>query len=94
MVFSVLLKDLQVMASPEAGRTPDPLETQPRLSDRVVDLAQSVVSRDRRHPVGEAGASVANDVTDQIAKLAALHAQGILTDEEFADKKAELLKRL
>ena len=94
IVFSVLLKDLQVMASPEAGRTPDPLETQPRLSDRVVDLAQSVVARNRSHPVGEAGASAANDVTDQIAKLAALHAQGILTDEEFADKKAELLKRL
>src|SRR5262245_14255285 len=27
------------------------------------------------------------DVTEQIAKLASLHAQGILTDAEFADKK-------
>ncbi|MFI5898325.1 SHOCT domain-containing protein [Actinoplanes sp. NPDC051513] len=30
----------------------------------------------------------------QIAKLASLHDAGILTDEEFAKKKAELLERL
>ncbi|MER6976628.1 SHOCT domain-containing protein [Streptomyces carpinensis] len=33
-------------------------------------------------------------VVEQIAKLASLHDAGILTDEEFADKKAELLERL
>ena len=31
---------------------------------------------------------------DQIRKLAGLHEEGILTEEEFAAKKADLLKRL
>ena len=31
---------------------------------------------------------------DQIRKLAELHEQGILTDEEFTAKKQELLSRL
>lgn len=36
----------------------------------------------------------APDLTEQIAKLAALHQQGVLTDEEFATKKAQLLDRI
>ena len=38
-------------------------------------------------PVGES-------ITDQIGKLAELHKQGILSDEEFSEKKTELLKRM
>jgi Short C-terminal domain len=34
------------------------------------------------------------DVTEQIAKLATLRDQGILTEDEFASKKAELLARM
>ena len=34
------------------------------------------------------------DIYSQIEKLAELHHAGILTDEEFAAKKAELLKRI
>ena len=34
------------------------------------------------------------DIADQIKKLAELHASGVLTDEEFAAKKAELLSRM
>lgn len=34
------------------------------------------------------------DVTDQLAKLGQLRDAGVLTDEEFAAKKAELLARL
>jgi hypothetical protein len=34
------------------------------------------------------------DIPSQIEKLAALHASGVLTDEEFAAKKAELLSRM
>lgn len=34
------------------------------------------------------------DVTDQLAKLAELRDAGILTEEEFASKKAELLRRI
>ena len=35
-----------------------------------------------------------NDILGQIEKLGELHKSGILTDEEFATKKAELLKKL
>ena len=34
------------------------------------------------------------DIADQISKLAALKEQGILSDEEFAAKKAELLAKM
>ena len=34
------------------------------------------------------------DVMEQIAKLAALRDQGVLTDEEFVEKKSELLRRI
>jgi len=37
---------------------------------------------------------VAADPTEQIVKLAELHKAGVLTDEEFAMKKVELLKRI
>jgi hypothetical protein len=36
----------------------------------------------------------AADLSDQIKKLADLHAAGVLTDEEFAAKKADLLDRM
>lgn len=35
-----------------------------------------------------------SDIPDQLRKLAELHAGGILTDDEFATKKAELLSRM
>lgn len=33
----------------------------------------------------------ASDPTDELTKFAQLHSQGILTDEEFAAKKAQIL---
>ena len=41
-----------------------------------------------------AGSNVAGDVFASIEKMAALQAKGILTPQEFATKKAELLSRL
>ena len=44
-----------------------------------------------------AGARIAeltDMIVDQIRKLSKLHEQGILTDEEFTETKAELLSRL
>jgi putative oligomerization/nucleic acid binding protein len=46
----------------------------------------------------ESGAARMAEMTDmfieQIRKLAELHKEGILTDEEFSAKKGELLSRL
>jgi len=39
-------------------------------------------------------AALTEMVIDQIRKLAELHEQGILTDEEFSAKKTELLSRV
>lgn len=38
--------------------------------------------------------STQSDPTEQLRKLADLHKAGVLTDDEFATKKAELLKRI
>ncbi|MGI5139187.1 MULTISPECIES: SHOCT domain-containing protein [unclassified Streptomyces] len=57
-----------------------------------MDLASSVIQRGKHGAPAEAAAQP--DVVEQIAKLASLHDAGILTDEEFAEKKAELLERL
>ncbi len=93
MVFSVLLKDRQIATELSEKPAKDLPPTQPGVSDRIADAALSVLSKGT---IGSATATdlPAQDVTEQISKLAALHAQGILTDAEFSEKKAELLKRL
>jgi len=42
-------------------------------------------------PQYAAPAPVVDDTTAQLTQLANLHAQGILTDEEFSAKKAQIL---
>jgi hypothetical protein len=93
MVFSVLLAGRQVV--PDASAQAEPSEApaaQPGMTDKIFGLASSAIRRGRH----EAPAAVAAqpDVVAQITKLASLHDAGILTDEEFAAKKAELLERL
>jgi hypothetical protein len=39
-------------------------------------------------------ANGSDDAMDQLKKLGELHDQGILTDEEFATKKQEILNRI
>ena len=39
----------------------------------------------------EAASPAEPDVSDELTKLAQLHTQGILTDEEFSAKKAQIL---
>lgn len=45
-------------------------------------------------PTAQAQPVSADDIFDKIERLAGLHAKGILTDQEFETKKAELLARL
>ena len=37
---------------------------------------------------------ISNDATDALQKLADLHAQGVITDSEFEEKKAKLLDQI
>jgi Bacterial PH domain/Short C-terminal domain len=59
--------------------------------ERVAQCIRSQMASVRTHaanPTVEAG------IPEQIKKLSILHKQGILTDAEFSEKKAELLSRL
>ncbi len=93
MIFSTLLEGQQVVsdASAQTG-SPELLPAQPGVTDKVLDLVSSVIQRGK-HGAPAAVAAQPN-VVGQIAKLASLHDAGILTDEEFAEKKAQLLDRL
>lgn len=93
LVLSVLLKDSQIVTEFSAKPRADSAPEAPGTTEKLINLASSVFSKGEREPAG-AGAPHVQDVMDQIAKLASLHSQGIVTDAEFAEKKAELLKRL
>lgn len=54
----------------------------------------ALTGRARPPPPHPASASTSAATADKLKKLGELHASGILTDEEFAAKKAELLKEI
>jgi uncharacterized membrane protein YdbT with pleckstrin-like domain len=56
--------------------------------------ADAMAERQRSPGPAGAPASAPPDVTDQIAKLAALRDQGAITADEYEAKKAELLDRM
>ncbi|MGF6731323.1 hypothetical protein OKW50_003468 [Paraburkholderia youngii] len=60
----------------------------------VGGVPQAAAPPVREEPVSTQSVARESDVFATIEKLAALHAKGILSDEEFAAKKAELLSRL
>lgn len=90
MVLSVMLADRQIVA--ESPPNPEPTA---QLGGRGSFLARTSTAFGKgKQPSPATDLALAQDVTEQIARLAALHAEGILTDAEFAEKKTELLGRL
>ena len=86
--------DFAVTASSIAGG-----ETQATIADKTFDLVSGLVqdrfpSKTPRPHELETTPAASNDVAEQLHKLASLRDAGILTDEEFATKKKELLARL
>lgn len=59
----------------------------------VVLIILGIYFRGRTYPAAPAKAP-GGTVADQLRELSELHRQGVLTDDEFAAKKAELLGRL
>lgn len=74
----ILLKDCQLATATPAAAAPIPASP-PGVIEQLTKFA---------------GAVTAPDVTEQIAKLAELRDQGVLTEDEFSAKKAELLGRI
>lgn len=58
------------------------------------DDAPAAAAEPEALPLGQPAPPAATDPFDQIRRLAELRDQGIITDEEFASKKAELLDRI
>lgn len=98
--FALVLGDRRIAtAASEPAAASTPSEVQPTVTDKAFDLFSGIV-KDRfssRSPKPSEAAATRPpqiDVTDQLHKLASLRDAGILSDEEFATKKAELLMRL
>jgi len=53
--------------------------------------AQDAQAQQQYQEAAPAPAPAAPDMNDELTQLAQLHSQGILTDEEFAAKKAQIL---
>lgn len=74
-----------------------PVAEKATVTDKAFDLVSGLI-KDRmpapKSPAAEVTATPQVDVAEQLHKLASLRDAGILTDEEFAAKKAELLARL
>jgi uncharacterized membrane protein YeaQ/YmgE (transglycosylase-associated protein family) len=77
------------ITGPEALKFPERGIGIERMRERRQKLEDAL-----RRQQFEAGAQTREDVTEQIRKLGELRDEGVLTDEEFEAKKAELLSRL
>jgi uncharacterized membrane protein YdbT with pleckstrin-like domain len=80
--------DIEILTASELGvnlfkRIEDPIRFKTAMLNAKENLERGEESR---HPE--------DDIPDLIAGLERLHRQGVLTDEEFAQKKNELLARM
>lgn len=98
--FAVLLSARHV-ADPEPEPVAAEAAATPPLTvtDKAFDLVSGLVkdrwpSKSVQQPAVEVAAAPHVDIAEQLIKLASLRDAGVLTDEEFATKKVELLARL
>lgn len=84
--LAIVLKDCMIASEPPEPQPSEPAEVAPIAG--VISQIGQIAQLAGVVPTGRP------DVTEQIAKLAALRDQGVLTDEEFAAKKTELLSRI
>ncbi len=89
------LTNQQVEATPVAAPSPDQSQSAPTPEPSTFVPSQPAPSMPEQAPQAQTPPSAGgDDVFAAIEQLAGLHDRGILTDEEFATKKAELLARL
>jgi hypothetical protein len=98
--LELVLSDRRIAnADPALASQSDGEIVQPSIADKTFDLVSGLVkdrfpSKAPAHHEITATPATQVDVADQLHKLGSLRDAGILTDEEFATKKAELLARL
>ena len=85
------LVDLSSLAEVTVAR---PDDAHAEVAPQVVAARASAVDEAPPRAAAPMAQNPDDDIFGKIEKLAALHAKGILTDEEFQGKKAELLARL
>ncbi len=90
--LAILLKDCQIATAVPAPEPPPPPGAVATLAKEASQLIRSRSESQRQ--LAEPDPAAQPDVTEQIARLAALRDQGALTEDEFAAKKAELLSRI
>ncbi|MET3934904.1 SHOCT domain-containing protein [Arthrobacter sp. OAP107] len=94
----VLENQRALPTEPPLGQVvPAPME-KPTATEQAFSLVSGII-KDRlptptKTPPADQAPVTTPDVTEMISKLAALREAGILTDDEFSAKKAELLERL
>lgn len=95
--FALVLEDQRIESADSALVADTPVVEKATVTDKAFDLVSGMI-KDRMlapKPSSVESAPVPQvDVTEQLHKLASLRDAGILTEEEFAAKKAELLARL
>jgi hypothetical protein len=92
--LAVVLRE-QRIESTTARPIPEIVAPTPDVAGQIFAHLSGFLKDRHAEPAGTTASNIPQlDVTEHIVKLAALHEQGILTDDEFATKKAELLARL
>jgi hypothetical protein len=88
----VRVSDLQIVT--EADSAPSVREAQETPSSQADPVAVPQMVFPDTNILSAPAASDQDDIFSKIERLAALHSKGILSDDEFATKKTELLQRL
>ncbi|WP_284763572.1 SHOCT domain-containing protein [Arthrobacter sp. efr-133-R2A-63] len=97
--FELVLENQRALPTePSPGQVvPDPVE-KPTVTEAAFSLVAGIINErlpaPAKTPQTDQMSITTRDVTEMLSKLAALHEAGILTDDEFSAKKAELLARL
>ncbi len=86
--------DLVIESAAEQGAQPVPNIRKPLQVQNEIYRQMEANENRKFDRFGAAGPSVQQSIPEQIAKLAELHRQGVLTDAEFQVKKQQLLDRL
>jgi len=88
----VRVLDLEIVTA--ADTTPEPKEEQKLQQAQSERIAVPTMAPPNTNVVSSPAGFDPDDIFSKIERLADLHSKGILSDEEFAAKKTELLQRL